>query len=159
MYTTSVNLLAQLRKPNSGEAWDRFVKLYTPFLIRVLIKHFKVPMQDVPDLVQDIFVGLVRTLPNFEYDSQHKRFRGYLHQVCHNKVINFRRKLSGHADEDADLSSLEDARRRRNSKRCGNRITTNSWHGWLSNSCRRSSSRPPGRRAGSLSSKTARRRR
>ncbi len=31
-------------------------------------------------------------------------------QVCHNKVINFRRKLSGHADEDADLSSLEDAR-------------------------------------------------
>ena len=100
MHTTPISLLARLRQPDAGEAWDRFVKLYTPFLVALLVTRFQVRTQDVSDLVQDIFVGLVRTLPNFEYDGQHS-FRGYLRRVCHNKVIDFRRKQLGEAVEDA----------------------------------------------------------
>ena len=109
MHTTPISLLARLRQPDAGEAWDRFVKLYTPFLVALLVTRFQVRMQDVSDLVQDIFVGLVRTLPNFEYDGQHTHFRAYLRRVCCSKVIDFRRKQLGEAVHDSGLSGLEDA--------------------------------------------------
>ena len=76
----------------------------------MLVKRCKVRGQDVPDLVQDIFIKLLRTLPDFQYDGRHTHFRAYLRQVCCNKVIDFRRKQSDRAANDAGLFSLEDAR-------------------------------------------------
>lgn len=107
MHTTPVSLLARLRKPDAQEAWDRFVMLYTPFLVHLLVHRLRVRGQDVADLVQDVFVTLVRILPNFEYDPGKGQFRGYLRQICCSRLADWRRQQPPRPQE-ADLVGLED---------------------------------------------------
>jgi hypothetical protein len=33
MHTTPITLLQRLKQPDSGAAWERFIELYTPFLL------------------------------------------------------------------------------------------------------------------------------
>ena len=77
------SLLERLRQPGDRAAWDRFVALYTPLIYswgkRVGLQH-----QDAADLVQEVFVTLVQTLPSFSYDH-HKSFRAWLRTVTLNK--------------------------------------------------------------------------
>ena len=108
MLTTSVSLLERLGQPNQNEAWDRFVLLYTPFLSHILINRLHVRPQEAADLVQEIFVTLLRTLPKFEYDPAKGNFRGYLRQVCTSKSADLRRKRQSPAANEAELSALED---------------------------------------------------
>jgi RNA polymerase sigma-70 factor (ECF subfamily) len=57
--------------------------LYTPLLCH-WARHLGAAEQDVADFVQDVFVLLVRKLPEFRYDPG-KRFRGWLWTVTLNK--------------------------------------------------------------------------
>ena len=83
MTRTPASLLERLRKAPDEGGWARFVELYTPLLYywgrRVGLKQ-----PDAADLVQDVFVLLVRKLPEFSYD-RHKRFRSWLRTVTLNK--------------------------------------------------------------------------
>ncbi len=83
MNTTSVSLLERLQQPDEHQAWDRFVRLYTP-----MIYHWgrRVGLQpaDAGDLVQEVFAILLRKLPQFSYDGR-KSFRGWLKTVTLNK--------------------------------------------------------------------------
>ena len=108
MLTTSVSLLDRLAKPNQNGAWERFVVLYTPFLSYLLIQHLRVRPQDAADLVQEIFLTLLKTLPKFQYDKAKGNFRGYLRQVCTSKAADLRRKQQPPAANEAELSALED---------------------------------------------------
>ena len=87
MNTTSSSLLERLRQPADQEAtrqaWERFVKLYTP-LIYHWARRLGLSHQDAPDFVQDAFSGLLQKLPEFTYDP-HKRFRGWLWTVTLNQ--------------------------------------------------------------------------
>jgi RNA polymerase sigma-70 factor (ECF subfamily) len=83
---TSVSLLNRLQHPatpNSEEAWQRFVKLYTPLLFlwaeRVGASH-----EEAADLVQEVFLVLAREMPAFRHDPG-QRFRGWLWTVLLNK--------------------------------------------------------------------------
>jgi RNA polymerase sigma-70 factor, ECF subfamily len=90
MNTTSPSLLVRLRQPGQPEAWDRFVKLYTPLLYtwahRVGLRD-----QDAADLVQDVFTVLLEKLPEFNYDGR-RSFRGWLRTVTLNKWRENRRR-------------------------------------------------------------------
>jgi RNA polymerase sigma factor (sigma-70 family) len=83
MYTTSLTLLQKLRNPENAAAWDRFVELYFS-----LLSYWarKVPLQGLEpaDLVQDVFVKLLRVVPTFAYDRARGGFRSWLRTVCHN---------------------------------------------------------------------------
>lgn len=83
MHKTPVSLLERLRRPDEQAAWDRFVELYTP-----LIYHWASSLglqdQDAADLVQDVFVTLVRKMPEFIYDPT-KGFRNWLRAVTFNR--------------------------------------------------------------------------
>ena len=39
MYSTMPSLLIRSRQPDSKEAWNRFVELYTPFLVHLLVNR------------------------------------------------------------------------------------------------------------------------
>ena len=80
---TPASLLERLRQPADPAAWSRFVELYTPLLYG-WARRVGLPEQDAADLVQDVFVQLVRKLPDFTYD-RHKTFRGWLRAVTLNK--------------------------------------------------------------------------
>ena len=83
MDTTPVSLLERLRQPNATDAWDHFVKLYTP-LLYYWAKRLGLQESDAADLVQDVFTLLVQKLPEFRYDSS-RSFRNWLLTVMTNK--------------------------------------------------------------------------
>lgn len=83
MNTTSISLLERLRGPNAGLAWSDFVELYAP-LLHEWTRRLGVCDADAHDLVQEVFLILLRKLPTFQYDKS-RTFRGYLHTVLLNK--------------------------------------------------------------------------
>ncbi len=90
MTRTPVSLLERLRQSNAPEAWERLVLLYSP-LIYSWARQVGLQEPDAADLVQEVFVTLVQTLPTFEYD-RHKSFRRWLRTVTLNKWRDRRRK-------------------------------------------------------------------
>lgn len=90
MHTTPISLLQQLRDPAKPEVWRRFVCLYEPLIYR-WAGRLGLQEADRADLVQEVLMGLLRALPNFEHDGRHS-FRAWLHTVAVNKWKDFRRK-------------------------------------------------------------------
>ncbi len=88
MPTTSLTLLDRLRQPSQPDAWDRFVRLYTPLLLRwATLQGFQ--DADAEDLAQAVLVKLIRVLPTYEKrDGQ--TFRGWLFTICRNECRDFR---------------------------------------------------------------------
>jgi RNA polymerase sigma factor (sigma-70 family) len=114
--TTSISLLERLRGSDPEAAWSRFVHLYTPLLLARARRRYGLGVADAEDVVSDVFVELIRRLPEFSYDSG-RSFRGWLGKVLHSKHVDrLRRKglrvpngaagLSGVAGE-ADADPLE----------------------------------------------------
>jgi RNA polymerase sigma-70 factor (ECF subfamily) len=117
MDSTPASLLERLRRPDEEAAWARFVELYTP-LLYYWARRSGLQRGDAADLVQDVFVVLVRKLPEFTYDRQ-RSFRGWLHAVTLNKLRELLRRqdrqpaAAGSAIEEAlaqdDRPALEEA--------------------------------------------------
>src|SRR5438093_11617398 len=86
MNTTPVSLLERLHQPNEQQAWEQFVELYTPLLYHWARRTGAQPT-DAADLVQELFLLLLRKLPEFTYDRQ-RSFRAWLRTVAHNHWHN-----------------------------------------------------------------------
>lgn len=87
---TSSSLLRRLRNPDDRASWGEFVSLYEPLLLRYVRKK-GVGEHDAQDVVQGIFISLLRKLPTFELDRGKGRFRTWLWQVTHNAVVDWAR--------------------------------------------------------------------
>jgi RNA polymerase sigma-70 factor (ECF subfamily) len=90
MDSTCVSLLQRLRRPDDAEAWNRFVRLYTPLLYS-WSRRLGLQPADAADLMQEVFAVLVQKLPEFQYNPQ-QRFRGWLWTVLVNKHRAQRRR-------------------------------------------------------------------
>ena len=86
MNTTPVSLLEQLRQSPDEAAWARFVHLYSPLLFR-WARQAGLDEGDAGDLVQDVFVILLKELPHFEHDPA-RSFRAWLKTVVLNRWRN-----------------------------------------------------------------------
>lgn len=107
MEHTPASLLERLRRPDT-DAWPAFVRLYTPLLYS-WARAAGATDADAADLVQDVFVIVVRTLPNFAYD-QHRSFRAWLRTVALNQWRDRqkrRRPVAANALEQAQDDPLE----------------------------------------------------
>lgn len=87
---TSTSLLRRLRDPQDHASWKEFFELYQPLLMRYVRKK-GLAEHDADDVVQRIFVKLLRELPVFELDRGKGRFRTWLWQVTHNAVVDWAR--------------------------------------------------------------------
>src|SRR5438105_7898615 len=96
MNTTPLSLLEQLRRPAPSEAWQRFVRLYTPLLF-YWVRRLGLPAQDAADVVQEVFAALVPRLPEFRYDP-HRSFRGWLWTVTLNRSEEHTSELQSRVD-------------------------------------------------------------
>jgi RNA polymerase sigma-70 factor (ECF subfamily) len=96
MPTTGDSLLQRLRQSGGAVSstgdWDRFVELYTPLLYH-WAGRLDLPSAEAADLVQDVFLRLVRKLPEFKADG-HRSFRGWLHAVLVNCWRDQRRRVA-----------------------------------------------------------------
>lgn len=104
MTTTSLTLIQRVRDQEDQAAWKRFVSLYTPLLHR-WTKVAGLTEDDAADLIQDVFLVLVKELPAFQYDSSRGSFRGWLKTVTLNKCRERHRRR--HVDAGHDQQSVE----------------------------------------------------
>jgi RNA polymerase sigma-70 factor (ECF subfamily) len=91
MDETRLSLLQRLRTPGDGAAWADFVKMYEPLLTSYVRKK-GVPEHDVSDVVQTIYVSLLRAMPTFKLDKGRGKFRSWLYQVTVNAVTDRARR-------------------------------------------------------------------
>ncbi|MBX7106708.1 MAG: sigma-70 family RNA polymerase sigma factor [Gemmataceae bacterium] len=92
MHTTSLTLIERVRQADDREAWHRLVQLYAPLLMTWAGKAGLQPT-DAADLVQDIFVTLLKELPAFRYDAN-RSFRGWLKTLTMNRLTDLRRRAA-----------------------------------------------------------------
>jgi RNA polymerase sigma-70 factor (ECF subfamily) len=90
MSRTSLTLLDRLREPNQPEAWEQFVRLYTPLLL-VWARRQGFQETDAEDVVQEVLVKLVRELPQYQR-GEGQSFRGWLFRMTVNQCRDFRRR-------------------------------------------------------------------
>jgi RNA polymerase sigma-70 factor (ECF subfamily) len=92
--TTSLTLLDLLRDTTDKEArdraWDRFVRLYQPFL-RTWARRQGFHDADAEDLTQEVLLKLFQLLPTYQRAAG-QSFRGWLHKVTANQCVDFRRR-------------------------------------------------------------------
>jgi len=105
--STPASLLERLRSPDQVQAWDQFIELYTPYLY-YWARSQGLQESDASDLVQEVFLLLMRKLPEFIY-NKNGSFRHWLRTLAHNKWRELRRKKSPQvgAFDFADLAAAD----------------------------------------------------
>ncbi|MDB5336987.1 MAG: polymerase sigma factor, partial [Planctomycetaceae bacterium] len=106
MLDTPVTLLHRLCDRPVPHDWELFVRLFTPLLRRWAVR-FGVDESSVEDLLQELFVLLIRKLPEFRHDPS-RSFRAWLWTVFRHTVLAWqnRQPPAGQVTEQfADLSS------------------------------------------------------
>ncbi|HTU92595.1 MAG TPA: sigma-70 family RNA polymerase sigma factor [Gemmataceae bacterium] len=88
MTDTPRSLLERLRHQPDDESWKRLVDLYTPLLSRWL-RQAGVDGPDADDLVQEVFVAVVREMPSFEHNQRRGAFRRWLRNILLNRVRTY----------------------------------------------------------------------
>ncbi|MBM4073392.1 MAG: sigma-70 family RNA polymerase sigma factor [Planctomycetes bacterium] len=91
VHTTPVSLLQRLGEP-TGDAWEQFVRLYTP-LLYAWASRAGLQDADAADLVQEVLLLLIAKLPEFRYDPG-RSFRAWLRTVTLNKYRERRRRAA-----------------------------------------------------------------
>lgn len=61
---TPASLLERLKQPAPQDAWDRFVRIYTPFIYD-WARQAGLQTADAADLVQEVLTSLIQKLPQF----------------------------------------------------------------------------------------------
>jgi RNA polymerase sigma-70 factor (ECF subfamily) len=105
--TTSPTLLDRLRRSSAGEAWERFVELYTPLLL-AWCRRIGVSDTDAADLTQAVFLTLYQRLPDFQYDAD-RSFRAWLKTILLNAWRNqVRQRASQRGDRAVTPDDIPD---------------------------------------------------
>ena len=107
MITTPRSLLERLRSRGDEQAWNRFVELYTPFILHC-VRRVGVSASDAADLVQDVFALLMTKLPGFQYDRS-RSFAAWLRVITRNKCRDYLRRRRPEAALPADPAAPDDA--------------------------------------------------
>jgi RNA polymerase sigma-70 factor (ECF subfamily) len=113
IHTTPATLLERLHGAHDERAWSWFVELYTPLLF-CWARRCGETEADAADLVQEVFVTLLQTLPTFEYNRAGS-FRGWLRVLLINKLRDrVRRKVRlekalEHRPADVELPDIAEA--------------------------------------------------
>jgi RNA polymerase sigma factor (sigma-70 family) len=91
-FRTNLSLIKNVRDPSDAESWRRFHDFYAPLLMRYL-RRLGLEEDRANDLVQDVFVRLLQTLPGFELDSKRGRFRSYLWKLTYSALVDQARRV------------------------------------------------------------------
>jgi RNA polymerase sigma-70 factor (ECF subfamily) len=105
MLTTSIHLLERVRHREDQAAWERFVALYSPLLLR-WGRRAGLPLRDASDLVQEVLVLLLQELPSFHYEPQQGRFRDWLKTVAVRRMSDYQKRWNPAVPSGQSLSEV-----------------------------------------------------
>ena len=106
---TPKSLLQRMRDTNSESDWRQLYRLYAP-LIRHWLDGFGISGPDADDLIQEVFLTLVKELPSFEHNGRVGAFRNWLRTtlVFRLKAISRTRKTKTSVSTELTQTVLND---------------------------------------------------
>jgi RNA polymerase sigma factor (sigma-70 family) len=105
---TRGSLLIRVRDPTDQLAWDEFVQIYRPAILR-LARQKGMQDADADDVAQQILVAVAGAVEQREHDSTRAKFRTWLHRVARNAILNaLTRGKPDRASGDSGLRALLD---------------------------------------------------
>ncbi len=97
-FHTRETLLFRLADQHDDESWAEFVHYYQKF-IYLVIRGMNIAHHDAEELTQEVLVKLWNKLPEFKYNPQKGRFRGWLCLITGNLVKDFIRCRKAYAEK------------------------------------------------------------
>jgi RNA polymerase sigma-70 factor (ECF subfamily) len=94
--SVSSTLLDQLRA-GRPEAWERFVRLYSPVIYR-WCRRSGLTAEDAADVFQEVLSAVMLHLSDFHRDRPQDSFSGWLAAITRNKVRDLYRRRHGRAE-------------------------------------------------------------
>lgn len=106
---TRPSLLLRLRDTEDAEAWREFVRLYTPLVFSYCKRH-NLQDADAADVAQEVMQVAAEALPEFHYDPQRGKFRGWLLQTTRHRLYKFftRQRRAPQPISDTTIARLVD---------------------------------------------------
>lgn len=80
--------LLLLAKAGDQGAWKNLCDLYRPLIIGWLRRQ-SIPDRELDDLVQEIFIAVVRSLPTFTHSGRQGAFRSWLRTIAYNHSCDY----------------------------------------------------------------------
>jgi RNA polymerase sigma-70 factor (ECF subfamily) len=99
--TTRPSLLVRLRDAADGEAWRRFVELYSS-LIYGLARKRGLQDADAADVTQEVFHKVSKVIRKLEYDPRCGSFRGWLSTLTRHGLHDFLARRKQHRQGSGD---------------------------------------------------------
>lgn len=90
MPITRHSLIVRLQSVTDQQAWEEFVQIYSPVILRVA-RERGLQDSDAQDIVQEVLGRLVSALPRWDPSREKGTFSGWLSRIAHNLVIDFLR--------------------------------------------------------------------
>lgn len=104
---TRQSLILRLRRPEDVSAWEEFVSIYEPVMIRMGQRR-GMQMADIRETVQQVFVSVAGAIVRWSPDAQ-GRFRCWLSRIFRNQLVDqFRQSQRQASTGAADFSALVD---------------------------------------------------
>lgn len=91
LFVTRATLLQRVRDQNDEGSWQEFIRYYERFVHNVA-RRMGLKHHDAEEVVQSVNLILWRKLPEFRYDADKGRFRGWLCTVVGNEVKKLLRR-------------------------------------------------------------------
>lgn len=84
---TRESLLVQVKDPENRVAWEQFVSIYRPVIVRIA-RTRGMQEADAQDLSQQVLLAVASAIGRWEKQSESTRFRHWLRRVTRNAIVN-----------------------------------------------------------------------
>jgi RNA polymerase sigma factor (sigma-70 family) len=88
MIETRSSLILRIRDPGDSASWREFVAIYEP-LVRSLARQRGVDVCDLDDVVQQVFLRVVKAAPTFQLDRRRGHFGSWLWELVHHAAGDY----------------------------------------------------------------------
>ncbi|MCA9050849.1 MAG: sigma-70 family RNA polymerase sigma factor [Planctomycetaceae bacterium] len=103
---TRPSLLMRVKNPRDREAWEEFVQIYQPVIIR-MGRYRGMQAADTEDLAQQVLLAVAGAIERWEPGEDRAKFRTWLRRITTNAILNaLTRGIPDIGTGNADIQSL-----------------------------------------------------